>query len=111
MPSVPPLTDARREQLRQQAKRRRQAVLDRIVATRVIAVGVAAAITCVLAGYLEASAKTRASSSTAASTSTAYTTNGGYNDGGGQSGSQGSFGGGQPPSASSGNGSAVSGGS
>jgi hypothetical protein len=116
MPPAPQQTEARREQLRQQAIQRRQAVIDRIVATRALVLGGAVAITCVLAGYLEASAKTTTSSSSTASTSGSYGP--GYSGGSadnygdaGQSAAQGLFGGGSPPSSSSGAGAAVSGGS
>jgi hypothetical protein len=93
---------------------RRQAVLDRIVATRAIVVGSVVAIVCVLAGYIEASAKTRTTNSTGTSVyGNAGQSYGGGSDnyGGGQSATQGLFGGGSPPNSSSGGGSVVSGGS
>ena len=109
MAAAPQPKDPRREQLRQQALQRRQGVLDRIAATRSLVVGGVVAVSCILAGYLDASAHTTTTSSSAASAnSSGYGGSGnGYydNNGGGQ------FGGGTPPSASSGAGSAVSGGS
>lgn len=125
MATAPQPNDPRREQLRQQALRRRQAVLDRIVATRTLAIGGVVAISCVLAGYLDASAKPTRTSSGAASGGYG-TSSSGFNGGQGYGGqgyggqgyggqgsgaTQGVFGGGSPPSASSGGGSAVSGGS
>ncbi len=111
--------DPRREHLRQQAIRRRQAVLDRLSGTRALLVGGAVATTCLLAGYLDASAHAKPGSGTGASSgisagASAYGSSNGsgastYN--GGSSGGQSLFGGGTPPSSSSGAGSAISGGS
>jgi hypothetical protein len=134
MSTAAPQPDPRREHLRQQAIQRRQAVLERISGTRVLLVGGAVAASCVLAGYIDASAHTRSTAGTGSSfgsTGSAYgsdgsnsygssTYNGGgssnYNGGGssnynGGSSSQNTFGGGSPPSSSLGGGSAVSGGS
>lgn len=110
MPAAPQQTDPRREHLRQQALQRRQAVLDRIVATRTLVIGGAVAVSCILAGYLDASAHPRTTSSAGSGLSSAFgRTSSGYYDNGGSA--QGQFGGGSPPSASAGSGSAVSGGS
>jgi hypothetical protein len=114
MPPGSQQNDPRREQLRQQAIARRQAVLDRIVTTRAFVVGGVVAITCVLAGYLETNARAHTSSSSTSGTgsfgSSGYAGTGYQGDGGG-SGSQGVFGGGAPPNSSSGSGTVVSGGS
>ena len=108
MPPASQQTDPRREQLRQQAIHRRQAVLDRIVAARSIAVGVVVSASCILAGYMDASAHPRASNQATAANGSTFGAAFGSNDPGA---SQGTFGGGSPLSASSGAGSAVSGGS
>ena len=98
MAPAPQPNDPRREQLRQQALLRRQAVLDRIVATRSLVIGGVVAISCILAGYLDASAHPKSSSAGAAggygNSGTGYLSNNGATPG--------QFGGGSPPSASSG---------
>ncbi len=104
MDPAPPPPDARREQLRRQAIQRRQAVLDRIVGTRTIVIGGVIMVSCVLAGYLDASAHTRTASS-------ATTVSNGYGSSSYDTSGQGAFGGGSAPSASSGAGTVVSGGS
>ena len=111
MPPAPQQTDPRREQLRRQAIQRRQAVFDRIAGARAIVIGGVIAVSCVLAGYLDASAHPR-TSSTGSLGASSYSS-GVTNYGGASSGesSQSLFGGGSPPSASSGGGSVVSGGS
>ncbi|MGH2835903.1 MAG: hypothetical protein ACRDLT_16265 [Solirubrobacteraceae bacterium] len=117
MPPAPQQTDPRREQLRRQAIQRRQAVIDRVVATRTLLIGAVLAGSCIMAGYLDASARPRAtSSSTDAFSGSGYTDGHGGNHGsnsgnyGGDS-TQGLVGGGSAPSASSGAGTVVSGGS
>ena len=117
MASAPQQTDPRREQLRRQAIQRRQAVLDRIAGARAIVIGGVIAVSCVLAGYLDASAHSgTTSNSTGGLGATGYSggvTNYGGADSNQSSGgnSQSLFGGGSPPTASSGGGSVVSGGS
>ena len=111
MPPGSQQTDPRREQLRQQAIARRQAVLDRIVTTRAFVVGGVVAITCVLAAYLETNTRAHTSSTSASSTGSFGYTGTGYQGDGGGSSAQGVFGGGAPPSSSSGSGTVVSGGS
>ena len=121
-------TDPRREHLRQQAIKRRQAVLDRLSGTRTVLVGGAVVASCVLAMYIDANAHTRpntaaGSGSNLGSTGSDYGNygsnsygqssnyGGGSSNYGGSSSSQNSFGGGSPPSSSSGGGSVISGGS
>jgi hypothetical protein len=113
MPPAPQQSDPRREQLRQQAIQRRKAVADRISATRSVVIGTVIAISCVLAGYLDASAHTPTSSNSTngAYANGAYANSFGSADNGNGAPNQGVFGGGSPPSASSGGGTAVSGGS
>jgi hypothetical protein len=111
MPPGSPQTDARREQLRQQAIARRQAVVDRIVTTRAFVVGGVVAITCVLAAYLDANARAHTSSTSGSTAIGSGYAGAGYQGDGGGSGSLGVFGGGAPPSSSSGSGTVVSGGS
>ena len=64
MPTVAQPKDPRREHLRRQAALRRQQVLERISATRVLIVGGVVAATCGLAGCIDASARTRSNSTT-----------------------------------------------
>lgn len=108
MPPASQQTDPRREWLRQQAINRRQAVLDRIVAARMIAVGIVVSVSCILAGYMDANAHPRSSNRATAANGSSFGGAFGSNDSGGLPGT---FGGGSPPSASSGAGSVVSGGS
>lgn len=129
--------DPRREHLRRQAIIRRERVLERISATRLLVVGGVVSATCVMVGYLDASAHTRSSSTTSGSGSSlgsnasgagsyggSSNSGGSSNYGGGSSNSSGGssnygddssgqslFGGGSPPSASSGSSGVVSGGS
>lgn len=110
MSPAPPPTDPRREHLRRQAVARRQGVLDRLAATRSIVIGVVVATTCVLAGYLDASAHTQTSTSSTAGVGSAYGDDSSSYDSPDTS-AQNQFGGSSAPSASSGSGTVVSGGS
>ncbi len=58
MSTVAQPKDPRREQLRRQAILRRQQVLERISGVRMLIVGGVVAASCVLAGYMDASAHT-----------------------------------------------------
>jgi hypothetical protein len=134
MPTAPQQNDPRREQLRRQAIQRRQAVLDRLSGIRLVAVGLVVLVSCILAGYLDASARPHHSmgltvsggtgsglglgggSSAANSSGGSGTATAGSGGGSGQSLSGGGSGqslsgGGSPPVASSGGGSVISGGS
>ncbi|HET9094683.1 MAG TPA: hypothetical protein VFN36_06300 [Solirubrobacteraceae bacterium] len=126
MPPIPRPTDPRRELQRHEAILRRQAVFDRLAATRSIVVGSIIALSCVLVGYLDANARPHRTATSGAglsglgvlSTTGAGTGEGSGDDGSTNSGgsaatgaSQGQFGAVAPPSASAGGAAVISGGS
>lgn len=129
MSTVAQPKDPRREQLRRQAILRRQQVFERISATRMLISGSVVAATCVMVGYMDASAHTTSSSTTSGTGSSLGSSgsgSGSYGDngygggssnygsssssGGSSSSGQSSSGSGQSDSGSSGSGQSLLGG-